>query len=236
MELALFSAPWFWALFMIIIMDLVLAGDNAIVIALAARNLPHDLQRKAIVWGTAGAIIIRVLMTLLVTVLLQIPFLKIIGGMGLIWIAIKLLKPHEDHISQNASESGHAHYVGFLAAIKTIVIADALMGLDNVLAIAGAAQGDFSLVIVGLLISVPIVVFGSTLVLKLIERHPWLIYLGAAVLAYTAVNMIRTDPIVLPYLADIPKLALYAMEAILIVVIVMGGRQLYSKKKPASEK
>lgn len=175
-------------------------------------------------------------MTLLVTVLLQIPFLKIIGGMGLIWIAIKLLKPHEDHISQNASESGHAHYVGFLAAIKTIVIADALMGLDNVLAIAGAAQGDFSLVIVGLLISVPIVVFGSTLVLKLIERHPWLIYLGAAVLAYTAVNMIRTDPIVLPYLADIPKLALYAMEAILIVVIVMGGRQLYSKKKPASEK
>ncbi|MGL4666423.1 MAG: TerC family protein, partial [Saezia sp.] len=184
----LFSGPWFGALLSIIVMDLVLAGDNAVVIALAARTLPPDLQRKAILWGTLGAIIIRVLMTLVVVWLMTIPGLKLVGGLGLIYIAIKLLKPHEEHSSDDVSEASAK--VGFLQAIKTIVIADALMGLDNVLAIAGAAKDEFALVVIGLLISIPIVVFGSSMVLKLINRYPWIIYLGAGILAYTAVSMV----------------------------------------------
>jgi len=223
----LFSGPWFGALLSIIVMDLVLAGDNAVVIALAARTLPHDLQRKAILWGTLGAIIIRVLMTLVVVWLMTIPGLKLVGGLGLIYIAIKLLKPHDDHTPEENSHE--AAKMGFLQAIKTIVIADALMGLDNVLAIAGAAKDEFSLVVIGLLISIPIVVFGSTMVLKLINRFPWIIYLGAAILAYTAVSMIFGEKLLAPFIADIPTIAIYAIEIVAAIGIVFLGRLIYKK-------
>ena len=168
----------------IILIDLVLAGDNAIVIALAARNLPAHLQKKAIMWGAFGAIAVRSVMTLGVVWLLQIPGLMLVGGLGLIWIAYKLL-----------SEDGNKEHDGpaattFWGAMKTIVVADALMGVDNVLGVAGAAKGNFDLVVIGLLISVPIVVYGSTMVLKLVERFPVIIKIGAAVLAFTAANMI----------------------------------------------
>ena len=185
----LFSMGWWSALAAIILIDLVLAGDNAIVIALAARRLPHHLQRRAIVWGTVGAIIVRSLMTVGVVWLLKIPGLMLAGGIGLLWIAYKLLAD---------SDSGDSHEGGgattFLGAMKTIVIADALMGVDNVLGVAGAAQGSFDLVVLGLLISVPIVVFGSAVVLRLVERWPIIIQLGAGVLAFTAGKMIVNEP------------------------------------------
>ena len=183
------SAGWWSALLAIILIDLVLAGDNAIVIALAARSLPAPLQKKAIVWGTVGAIAVRSVMTVGVVWLLQIPGLMLVGGLGLVWIAYKLLADQED--------DAHSGPVAgtFWGAMKTIVVADALMGIDNVLGVAGAAHGAFDLVIIGLLISIPIVVFGSTMVLKLVERFPAIINIGAAVLAFTAAKMIVSEPL-----------------------------------------
>jgi YjbE family integral membrane protein len=177
------------ALLAIIVIDLVLAGDNAIVIALAARNLPKDLQKRAIIWGTLGAIVVRAALTVGVLWLLKVPGLMAAGGVLLVWIAYRLLA---------SSESGSAHdvapAVGFWAAMRTIVIADAVMGLDNVLAVAGAAQGSMLLVVIGLLISIPIVVWGSTLILHWIERFPSILYLGGGVLAWTAAGMIVSEP------------------------------------------
>jgi YjbE family integral membrane protein len=188
------SAQWFSALLAIILIDLVLAGDNAIVIALAARNLPSHLQKKAIVWGTFGAIAVRSAMTVGVVWLLKIPGLMLVGGLGLLYIAWKLL----------ADDSGDEHdgpvASTFWGAMKTIVVADALMGIDNVLGVAGAAHGSFDLVVIGLLVSIPIVVFGSTMVLKLVERFPVIIQAGAAVLAFTAGKMITGEPVLKPYL------------------------------------
>lgn len=180
----LFSTPWWSALLAIILIDLVLAGDNAIVIALAARNLPPHLQKKAIAWGAVGAIAVRSIMTVGVVWLLKIPGLLLVGGIGLLWIAYKLLADQGDKEHDGPVAST------FWGAMKTIVVADALMGVDNVLGVAGAAKGNFDLVVIGLLISVPIVVYGSTMVLKLVERFPVIIKIGAAVLAFTAANMI----------------------------------------------
>jgi YjbE family integral membrane protein len=183
------STTWWSALAAIILIDLVLAGDNAIVIALAARNLPSHLQRRAIVWGTVGAVVVRAAMTVGVVWLLRVPGLMLAGGIGLVWIAYKLLANPGGDEHQGPSAST------FWGAMKTIVVADALMGIDNVLGVAGAAHGDFLLVVVGLLVSVPIVVFGSTLVLRLVERFPLIIHAGAAVLAYTAARMIVHEPL-----------------------------------------
>ena len=183
------SAAWWSALLAIILIDLVLAGDNAIVIALAARNLPPHLKNKAIVWGTVGAIAVRSVMTLGVVWLLQIPGLMALGGAGLLWVAYKLLADDgggEDHGPMATT---------FWGAMKTIIVADALMGVDNVLGVAGAAHGAMDLVVIGLLVSVPIVVFGSKVVLTLVERFPVIIQLGAAVLAFTAAKMIISEPL-----------------------------------------
>jgi YjbE family integral membrane protein len=184
------SAPWWSALLAIILIDLVLAGDNAIVIALASRNLPPPLRKKAILWGTVGAIAVRSVMTVAVVWLLKIPGLMLIGGLGLIWIAYRLLA---DSGSEDHGDGPVA--VTFWGAMKTIVVADALMGIDNVLAVAGASHGSFDLVVIGLLISVPIVVFGSAVVLKLVDRFPIIIQAGAAVLAFTAAKMIVGEPL-----------------------------------------
>ncbi|MFZ9136230.1 MAG: TerC family protein, partial [Hylemonella sp.] len=167
-----FSAPWWSALLAIILIDLVLAGDNAIVIALAARSLPAHLQKKAIVWGTVGAIAVRSVMTVGVVWLLKIPGLMLVGGLGLLWIAYKLLVSNDSDTHDGPVAST------FWGAMKTIIVADALMGVDNVRGVAGAAHGSFDLVVLGLLISVPIVVFGSSVVLKLVERFPIIIQLG----------------------------------------------------------
>ena len=190
------STEFLSALLAIVVIDLVLAGDNAIVIALAARNLPAELRKKAIVWGTFGAIAVRTAMTLVVVWLLKIPGLLLMGGALLVWIAYKLL----------ADNDGPEHQVSaatnFWGAMKTIVVADAVMGLDNVLAVAGAAHGSFLLVVLGLLISIPIVIWGSQLILKYVERFPAIVYIGGAVLAWTAAKMIVSEPVVKDYLAN----------------------------------
>ena len=216
----LFSTPWWSALLAIILIDLVLAGDNAIVIALAARNLPKHLQKKAILWGTVGAIVVRSAMTLVVVWLLKIPGLMLVGGLGLLWVAYKLLADQSDgsHDSPIAST--------FWGAMKTIVVADALMGIDNVLGVAGAAHGAMDLVIIGLLISVPIVVFGSQVVLKLVERFPIIIKLGAAVLAFTAAKMVISEPL-LDAVFDPPELvntvARWATYALAVIGVLGAG-------------
>ena len=217
----LFSAPWWSALMAIILIDLVLAGDNAIVIALAARNLPAQLQTKAIIWGTVGAIGVRAVMTVGVVWLLQVPGLMLVGGLGLVWIAYKLLADQGD------SEHEAPVMSTFWGAMKTIVVADALMGVDNVLGVAGAAHGAFDLVIIGLLISVPIVVFGSSVVLKLVERFPAIIQIGAAVLALTAAKMIVNEPM-LDSVFDGPALpntaARWGTYLVTVAAVLVGGR------------
>jgi len=185
----LLSAEFLAALLSIVVIDLVLAGDNAIVIALAARNVPRHLQKRAILWGTVGAIVVRSAMTLIVVWLLKVPGLLLVGGALLLWIAYRLLLPEGAHSAGATPMAGT-----FWSAMRTIVVADAVMGLDNVLAVAGAAHGSYLLVVLGLLISVPIVVWGSTLMLRLVERHPLIVYVGAGVLAFTAAKMITTEP------------------------------------------
>ena len=197
-HMELFSNDWWSALLAIVMIDLVLAGDNAIVIALAARNLPDKLKQKAIVWGTVGAIAVRSVMTVGVVWLLQSPGLMLVGGLGLVWVAYQLL-------AEQGSEADHGPgATTFMGAMKTIVVADALMGVDNVLGVAGAAHGAFDLVIIGLLISIPIVVFGSSVFLKVVERLPIIIQLGAAVLALTAAKMIVSEPFLIDYFGSDP--------------------------------
>ena len=210
------SAAWWSALLAIILIDLVLAGDNAIVIALAARNLPAHLKKKAIIWGTVGAIIVRSVMTLGVVWLLQIPSLMLFGGLGLLWIAYRL-------IAEDGGNDEHGPMATtFWGAMKTIVIADALMGVDNVLGVAGAAHGSMDLVVIGLLVSVPIVVFGSTLVLRLVERFPIIIQLGSAVLAFTAAKMIISEPL-LDDVFDPNAVARWSTYAVCIVGVLAAG-------------
>lgn len=210
----LFSAEFFSALLSIIVIDLVLAGDNAIVIGLAARNLPKEQQKKAIIWGTVGAIIIRAAATLVVVWLLELPGLHLVGGILLIWIAYKLLVDDQDEHNIEAKGS-------FAAAVRTIIVADALMGLDNVLGVAGAAHGSFVLVITGLIISVPIMVWGSTLFIKLIDRFPIIVTFGAAILSYTAAKMIVGEPFLQDFF-DNPWFR-YTFEALIVIALVLIG-------------
>jgi YjbE family integral membrane protein len=216
-KMELFSPGFFSALLAIVVIDLVLAGDNAIVIALAARGLPAHLRNKAIVWGTVGAIVVRTAMTMIVVWLLKIPGLLLVGGAALLWIAYKLLinpdNHGEGHVSQAAS---------FWDAMKTIVIADAVMGLDNVLAVAGAAHGNFLLVVLGLLISIPIVIGGSKLILSFVQRYPMIIYIGAAVLAWTGVKMMANEPLIKDY-AVAAGAYIYLLEAVVIVTVLLAG-------------
>jgi len=210
------SPEWLSALLAIVLIDLVLAGDNAIVIALAARKLPSHLQRRAVVWGTVGAIAVRSVMTIGVVWLLEIPGLMLVGGLGLVWIAYKLLVP--DGNGHDANPGADT----FWGAMKTIVIADALMGVDNVLGVAGAAHGSFGLVVIGLLISVPIVVWGSTLVLSLVERFPIITYVGAGVLAFTAARMVVSEPL-LDAIFDPSLIARVATYAVLVAGVLACG-------------
>lgn len=215
----------FWmALLSIVLIDLVLAGDNAIVIGLAARNVRKEDQKKVIVWGTIGAIVVRVIMTLLVLELLKLPGLRLAGGLALIWIAYKLLVDDKSHDIKAGDR--------MLAAIGTIIVADTMMGLDNVLAVAGAANEDFLLVVFGLAISIPIMVLGSTLILKLTERFPVVITIGAAVLAWTASKMLVAEPLILDWFAS--GWVKYGFELVIIALVVGLGQ--FMKKKLERER
>jgi YjbE family integral membrane protein len=226
------SLQFFTALMAIIVIDLLLAGDNAIVIALAARRLPGHLQKRAIVWGMFGAVAVRSAMTLVVVWLLQIPGLLLVGGLALVWIAYRLLLPDPDEGKNHHEENAPT---GFWGAMRTIVIADAVMGLDNVLGVAGAAHGSYLLVVLGLLISIPIVVWGSSLLLRWVERFPVIVYIGAGVLAWTAAKMLVSEPLLAPvfaYNAAIaPLLYMVLVAGVLWAGFVKNHRQLESRIK-----
>ena len=191
MDFASLTTGAFWAaLGSIILANIVLSGDNAVVIAMAARALPSHQQKKAIFWGSAAAIVMRIILTLIAVEMLKWPYLKIAGALLLLYIGISLLSDSHDH------DSGERHVGDTMTAIRTILVADLVMSLDNVLAVAAAAQGNTPLLIIGLAVSIPLIVFGSTLLLKVMERFPVIVTLGAALLGYLAGEMLLTDPAV----------------------------------------
>ncbi|MEV5030399.1 TerC family protein [Paenibacillus sp. LPE1-1-1.1] len=206
----------FWSILLsIIFIDLILAGDNAIVIGMAARRLPKEQQKQAVLLGTAGAVLIRIAATVLVVWILKVPWLLAVGGVLLLWIAFKLLVQEDEHGDIKAGNT-------IWASVRTIVIADAAMGLDNVIAVAGAAQGHFSLIVIGLLISIPIVVWGSTLFIKLITHFPWIIYAGSGVLAYTAAKMITHEPQIKHWFEG-NTLLTWSFIALMILTVMSAG-------------
>ncbi|MGA0611205.1 TerC family protein [Caldimonas sp. KR1-144] len=236
-----FLTPEFWvAVGQIIMIDILLGGDNAVVIALACRKLPPKLRTQGILWGTAGAIVLRVVLIFFALQLLQIPFLKLVGALLLLWIGVKLLLPEhdDDHANIQASDK-------LWAAVKTVIVADFVMSLDNVIAIAGAAQGaadhhELPLVIFGLLVSIPIIVWGSQLVIKLMDRFPLIITLGGMLLGWIAGTMAVSDPAVadpekwlqIPKIAqtDAVKYAAGIAGALLVLAI---GKALGARKGAA---
>src|SRR3989449_2821359 len=190
MEELLTSQFWL-GLGAIIWVNIILSGDNAVVIALAARSLPPHEQTKAVIWGAGAAVVLRIVLTIVAVELLKFPYLKLLGGVLLLWIAVKLLVP-EDGGGDGVKSSSN-----LLAAIKTILIADLVMSLDNVIAVAAVAKGSIVLLVLGLLISIPLVVFGATMLMKLMESYPVIITVGAALIGYVAGEMLVTDPVVI---------------------------------------
>ena len=218
------SMQFFMALGSIILLDILLGGDNAVVIAMAANKLPANLRRKAILIGTGGAVVIRLVMTLIAVWLLTIPFLQALGGLILLPIAVKLLVPAEQEENVTASDS-------LMGAIKTIIIADAAMGVVNVLAIAGASHGSFLLVACGFLISIPIIVGGSTVIGKLMDRFPVILYAGAGLLGWTAGSMIGHDKILGTLLQQIAgSWAPISLQILLAAAVIAIGLWMSRKR------
>ncbi len=218
------------AVFQIIMIDILLGGDNAVVIALACRNLEPRQRMQGILWGTAGAIILRVALIAFALTLLSVPFLKIVGALLLLWIGVKLLLPDED--SHGKIRGG----ASIMSAVKTILVADFVMSLDNVIAIAGAAQGahadhQIGLVIFGLLVSVPIIIWGSTLVLKLIDRYPMVVTFGAGLLGWIAGGMLITDIVIVERLGEPSTLLKLATEIVGALFVVGLGLFLAKRRK-----
>lgn len=210
------------AVFQIVLIDVLLGGDNAVVIALACRNLEKQRRMQGILWGTAGAVGLRVVLVAFALTLLAVPFLKIVGALLLLWIGFKLLLPEADTHTTVAGGTSIA------VAVRTILVADLVMSLDNVIAIAGAAQGAHSdhqigLVVFGLLLSVPIIIWGSTLVLKLIDRFPLVVTLGAGLLGWIAGGMLVTDVVVVTYLGEPSTFAKVCAEVLGVLLVVVPG-------------
>jgi YjbE family integral membrane protein len=216
MELAFFAD-----LLKILIINLVLSGDNAIVIALASRKLKEEQRKKAIAYGTLGAVVLRILLTFIVVEILKIPFLMVVGGLMLLWISYKLLVDKDDKVDVKAGNT-------LFQAVQTIIVADLVMSLDNVLAVAAAAKGNFWLLVLGIALSIPIIVWGSTLILKLIERYPAIIYIGAGILAYTAGEMLISDERINKWVHLLPG-SHYALP-ILTAVLVLALGYLMNKR------
>lgn len=207
-----------WALGAIILIDVVLGGENALVIAMAAKKLPDHLRRQAMLWGTVGAVGVRFASVAALTYLLLIPGLRVIGGIALIYIAWKLTTNNEDHSNVKTATT-------FWGAMGTIVWADAVMGLDNALAIAGAAGGNWWLIVFGLLVSVPIILFGSTLIAKLMDKYPDAIYIGAFVLYVVAIKMIMAEPIIDNYIDPLHDLGERALPW--VGAFILTAKQYY---------
>ena len=221
--------PLFWtALLKIIGVNIVLSGDNAVVIALAARSLPARQQKQAIIWGSAAAIVLRIILTLFAVALLELPWLKLVGAVLLLWIGAKLLVPEDDDPDITASDN-------LWIAIRTILIADLVMSLDNVIAVAAAAGGHWGLMIIGLAISIPLVIFGATLLVKVMERWPIIITIGAGLLGFVAGEMAWEDPAVAFFTKEYPPLMKYVVAAIGVGIVLGAGRYLAGRSLKEAE-
>lgn len=215
-----FGSPEFWvAVLQIIAIDILLGGDNAVVIALACRNLPEKQRKQGIFWGVFGAIALRVGITVFAVALLTIPYLKIVGAILLLWIGVKLVLPQAEHDGHNINAS-----VSLMGAIKTIIVADFVMSLDNVIAVAAAAKDSTALIIFGLLVSIPIIVWCSQIILKLMERYPVIILLGGGLLGYIAGDMFVRDPVLKDWVeATAVWLRDYHVAGIVCALLVMAA-------------
>ena len=243
MEQLLTSHFWL-GLGTIIWVNIILSGDNAVVIALAARSLPGRQQKLAILWGAAAAVVLRIILTIVAVKLLEFPYLKLAGGAALLWIAVQLLIPEEGG-DEEVESSSH-----LLGAIKTILIADLVMSLDNVIAVAAVAKGSIVLLVLGLLISIPLVVFGATMLMKIMETYPVIITVGAALIGYVSGEMLVTDPVVLEWfkanahwMVDFELFTVFGRKFELSVAgligaasVVVVGKWLAGRKPPGPEK
>ncbi|HSN39800.1 MAG TPA: TerC family protein [Burkholderiales bacterium] len=214
----------FWmGLLTIIWINIILSGDNAVVIALAARSLPPHQQKKAVFWGAGAAVVMRIVLTIVAVELLKLPYLKLIGGALLLWIAVKLLVPEDD------GDDGIESSSNLWGAIKTILIADLVMSLDNVIGVAAAAKGSIVLLVLGLLISIPLVIFGATMLMKLMERFPVIITIGAGILGWVAGEMAATDPVVHDWVNAHAAWLHWAAPAAGVVFVVVLGKWLAAR-------
>ncbi len=222
-----FLTPEFWlALSQIILINIVLSGDNAVVIALASRSLPPRQQKRAILFGSVGAIVLRIVLTFFAIYLLSLPYLKLVGAALLLWIGVGLLKGDDE-------EADLASHSNLAAAIKTIIVADLVMSLDNVIGVAAAAKGDIVLLVVGLVISIPLIIYGSTLILKLMGRFPAIITVGAGLLGWVAGEMAISDPSVAPWVEG--HRGLHTIAPLAGAILVVGiGKWLQSETRPAA--
>lgn len=225
--LEMFSAPGFWGdVFKIIMIDLLLSADNAVVIALACRNLPPKQRRTGIILGVGGAIGLRVILTFFAVGLLSVPYLKLVGALLLLWVGIKLILPEEEaHVGSNIKAETH-----LWGAIKTIIIADLVMSLDNVLGVAAVADGNVWLLVFGLLISIPMIAWSSHLVLKLIDRFPVIIYIGGGLLGYVAGEMLVSEAFIAAALEGQPHILHILIPAVCAVLVVVVGLGLAARK------
>ncbi|WP_288922942.1 TerC family protein [uncultured Ottowia sp.] len=225
-----FLTAHFWvAVGQIILIDILLGGDNAVVIALACRQLPENQRLKGVIWGTVGAILLRMALIAFAITLLQVPFLKIAGAALLIWIGVKLITPHDEDAHGNIQASDK-----LWSAVKTVIVADLVMSIDNVIAIAGAAQNageqhQMALVILGLVVSIPIIVWGSQIVLKLMDRFPVIILLGGMLLGWIAGSMFQTDPMLKDLIAQ-EQFWHYALGAAGALLVLAIGQALKARR------
>lgn len=211
-----FSAASLIILLKIIAIDIILSGDNAVVIAMATRRLPKGQQNKAILLGTAGAVMLRILFAILIIYLLKVPFVHLIGGLLLLYIAYNVLASDDSEADIHSSNT-------LTKAVMTIIAADALMSLDNVVAIAGAANGHVGMLILGVAVSIPIMIFGSKLIVRIMEKYSWIAYVGAAILAWTAADMIMEDKLVIDTLQLDSNVEMYSLMALVTIALLVIG-------------
>jgi YjbE family integral membrane protein len=224
-----FASPAYWvAALEIIVINILLSGDNAVVIALACRNLPKKQRVLGIFWGVIGAVVLRIILTFFAVQLLQLPYLQLVGAALLLWIGVKLVAEDEGDGAEVAASDR------LLSAVKTVIVADLVMSVDNVIGVAGAAKGSLSLLVFGLVVSIPLVVVGSQLIMKLIERLPWLVIAGGGLLGYIAGEIATADTSVKPWIdASAPSLH-YIAPAVGVVIVVVVGVWLMRRNRSAA--
>jgi YjbE family integral membrane protein len=220
------QSPEFWiGLMKIIWINIILSGDNAVVIALAARTLPPNQQRMAVLWGSGAAVVLRILLTIVAVQLLAMSYLQIVGGLLLLWIGVQLLADEDDEDDGEVKQHG-----SLMSAVRTILIADLIMSLDNVIAVAAAAKGSLVLLVLGLAISIPLVIFGSTLMIKLMERFPIIVVLGAGLIGWVGGETIVSDKVVLDFVGPSDWLH-YAGAAVGAAFVVLAGKALQARAR-----